>query len=853
MLDTEHIAKRFYRTYKAEHAGFFAALQGLPDETACLTYADLMLHRLMVLYFLQQNGFLDGDVDYLHHHLLSTQKHAGKDLFYHSCLLPLFYEQLCRYYCPMQFAIRLFQKHELELSASIQIPDSAFERLFTFFDGYRWRLDGDRSQASNELYPEILAYIFEQGINRKEKGVYYTSRDVAEYITERTILPYFFTTIKEQFSHVFGSDAPLWQLLQTVPDRYIRAAVKHPAYLAGESEREYKERRTYYAQLQSRLQSGQIRTIDSFITYNLDLRQFALDSIATCEQAELLLNIYMALEQATILDPTCGSGAFLLTALTLLETLYTACLDRMHIVIGQQTHSAAKQKPVDQEHVAAYQSLLSCINQYPNQACFIVSTIILHNLHGVDLMEEATELCKLCLFLAQLRYITPAQGRSWQQLPATRYNILTGNALVGYVHKKDAVLTSGNTKLPGRQEMLDDQPVASQDIDEPHFSDNSGYMKPIQRRDHQPFHWFANFPAALARGGFDVIIGNPPYVEYSKVRQVYQIYGYETESCGNLYAAVIERSLALSRKGGYLGLIVPLSICGGERFEQLRTTIRKNTGHIWLANFEIFPSRLFDGAFQRLSILLAQYGHISHCNAYVTKIRRWYAIERPHLIDLITYTPTTAMLRPSVFPKLAAPLQENIVRKMLERAPGSTLAKALFPRQTNHFVYYQEATNYWMKTVCRVPFYRKNGEVMEPPHGRFLYFNDACIARTVMAVMNSSLFYVWFATYSDGFHLSHALVKDFPIDDGLFTIQELPTLSLRLEADIQLYATRSTRNTKSGKGANREGHQIELEEYHMSRSKPIIDEIDAILAQHYRFTSEELAFIVNYDGKYRMG
>ena len=471
-------------------------------------------------------------------------------------------------------------------------------------------------------------------------------------------------------------------------------------------------------------------------------------------------------------------------------------------------------------------------------------------------MEEATELCKLRLFLAQLRYINPARDRSWQQLPATRYNILAGNALVGYVHKNDAALTSGNAALPERQEMLDRQLMASQGTDEQHFSNNYGYMKSIQQRqrDHQPFHWFANFPAAMARGGFDIIIGNPPYVEYSKVRQVYQVYGYETESCGNLYAAVIERSLALSWKGwGYLGLIVPLSLCGGERFEQLRATIRQNTSNIWLANFEIFPSRLFDGAFQRLSILLAQHKQTAHCRVHVTKIQRWYAAERPHLIDLITYTPTTAMLRPSVFPKLASPLQENIVCKMLERARGVTLAKALFPRQTSHFVYYQEATNYWMKAVCRIPFYQKNGVVTEPQHGRFLYFNDERAARTVMAIMNSSLFYVWFATYSDGFHLSHALVKDFPADDGLFTIQELPTLSLRLEADIQLHATRSTRNTKPGKGADRKGHQIELEEYHMSYSKSIIDEIDTILAHYYGFTSEELDFIMNYNGKYRMG
>src|SRR5204862_3104200 len=130
---------------------------------------------------------------------------------------------------------------------------------------------------------------------------------------------------------------------------------------------------------------------------------------------------------------------------------------------------------------------------------------------------------------------------------------------------------------------------------------------------------------------------------YSKVRKEYTVRGYETESCGNLYAAVLERSLALCRsEHGCVGLIVPLSVCGGERFEQLRAAIRANTSALWLANFEIFPCRLFDGAFQRLSILIANHGLLP-CNgpplAHVTRIQRWYAVERPHLLSLITYTP----------------------------------------------------------------------------------------------------------------------------------------------------------------------------------------------------------------------
>jgi hypothetical protein len=47
--------------------------------------------------------------------------------------------------------------------------------------------------------------------------------------------------------------------------------------------------------------------------------------------------------------------------------------------------------------------------------------------------------------------------------------------------------------------------------------------------------------------------------------------------------------------------------------------------------------------------------------------------------------------------------------------------------------------------------------------------------------------------------------------------------------------------------------EVEYDEFYMKLSKPIIDEIDKVLARHYGFTEEELDFIINYDIKYRMG
>ncbi len=278
-------------------------------------------------------------------------------------------------------------------------------------------------------------------------------------------------------------------------------------------------------------------------------------------------------------------------------------------------------------------------------------------------MEEATELCKLCLFLALTGCSEKAEDV--QAFSSVNWNIVSGNALVGSIY------------------------------------------------------WVEAFPHIMKKGGFTVIVGNPPYIEYSKVRQEYVVAGYETQSYGNIYAAVVERSLSLCRPGkSYLGLIVPLSVCGGGRFAQLRRTMTGQLAQLWLANFEIFPSRLFDGAFQRLSIVIAQHGflgkgeiqgdesldainrvptilgemNMGECTIYTTRIQRWYAVERPYLIDLMRYIHAQRTVKAGVFPKLASSLQETILQKLVEKAGRLSIASVLYPRRTEQFVYYQEAT-----------------------------------------------------------------------------------------------------------------------------------------------------------------
>ncbi len=77
-------------------------------------------------------------------------------------------------------------------------------------------------------------------------------------------------------------------------------------------------------------------------------------------------------------------------------------------------------------------------------------------------------------------------------------------------------------------------------------------------------------------------------------------------------------------------------------------------------------------------------------------------------------------------------------------------------------------------------------------------------------------------------------------------MNELSRINKRLTKDVR---THSRRRVYVYKTTGR----VEYDEFYMKLSKPIIDEIDAVLAEHYGFTAEELDYIVNYDIKYRMG
>src|SRR6266516_358101 len=637
--DIARIYKRFFKRFQAEYAIFLTYIHGITDNSDLNKYAMLTLTRLMFLYFLQHKNFLDNDPNYLSNHLKIFQN-CGDTTglnFYHDFLLCVLFNglsnsnhssDLCAIAGNIPFLnIDLFKENQIESNNSfIQISNEAFEGIFTFFDTYNWQQDDQTSPGDNVITPEIFVYIFERQINQKQMGAYYTQGDISEYIAKSTIIPFLFNAVEKKYPEPFQGNGHVWQLLKDNPDRYIYSAIKKGVEIALPSEieeglhdisrrnnwnrlaldayalpteiwREVIARRQHYQQIHIKLEADSPLSIDDLIIYNLDICQFAQDIIERCEDHKLLQAFYESILKLSVLDPTCGTGAFLFAALDILEPLYTACLNRLKQMepfngsVVFNTYYSTLEPGGDCFHNEDY--------QHPNLRYAILKSLVTSNLYGVDIMEEAIGICTMRLFLKLLAHIE--RPEEIEPLPNLGGNIRTGNALLGSVchagRSFDSLkVTSGGWRQTLRfaqGDTIEDNALPRQE------------NQPSTRQENQPFHWFLEFSQIMQNGGFDVIIGNPPYIESERAINFYQAANFKTSNTGNLYALIMERCAHLLVPSGRFGMIVPASATSTDGYLPLQQILLEQSS-LYISSFSDQRGKLFDIPHPRLCIITYQ-------------------------------------------------------------------------------------------------------------------------------------------------------------------------------------------------------------------------------------------------------
>jgi hypothetical protein len=855
-FDVEKVTKKFYDRFKTEHDSFLHFIKGIPDKQMESWYASVMVNRLMFLYFIQEKGFLNGDNEYLRNKLAESRDRKP-DAYYRDFLCPLFFQGFARKKAERSAATNkllgeipylnggLFQKHEIERlhDKTIVIADQAFQRLFDFFKEYNWHLDEREDRNDKEINPDVLGYIFEKYINNKMMGAYYTKEDITEHISQNTIIPFLLDEARKNCAVAFAPGGSVWRLLQDDPDRYIYDAMKKGADLplpteieAGVADvqqrdgwnrkapeeyalptelwREAIERQQRYRSIKAKLAAGEVHKVNDLVTLNLNIRRFAEDVILDCEGTDLLKAIWDAIRNVSVLDPTCGSGAFLFAALNILKPLYEACLTQMRAFV-KDMEAAGPHHP---KKLQAFKDVLADSDRHPKQDYFILKAIIVNNLFGVDIMEEAVEICKLRLFLKLVAQVE-SQDRI-EPLPDIDFNIRAGNTLVGYARYDDVkkAVTSkldfgdAMSRIEDKAKVLDsavdlfrkqqtqlDGTVTPEDKAElrrrfseleeelnDHLSGECGIRKSGVKQwkaSHKPFHWFCDFHSLMQSGGFDVIIGNPPYAEIPKeytrsyltqaFRSALPVWSRDED----LYTLVVERSLGILRTNGKFGMILPLSLAFSTKkpFVELRKVVDGENGLWWWSHFDRIPSALFGSEVRtRCTIsLLARGGSANSPSHATTALLRWTEDERPALFKRIRYSFLATSLLGGI-PKVGSQTEADVLGALL--AAGRPLAldgaqsvsfsslSTIAPDFPQPCVYVGGTAYNWFPAWRDIPpTTDAAGRPSLPARTAGMMYRSEQDANIVFALLCSSLGYWWWAVASDGFNLKRWLIERFPI------------------------------------------------------------------------------------------
>ncbi len=500
-LDVERVTKRFYEGFQKQHLEFLELVSGIPDAHDRRWYVSVLLNRLMFIYFLQKKGFLDrGKQSYLQERLEWSRNTLGEDQYFKSFLDKLFFEGFAR---PEEHRSKearaclghirylnggLFLPHRIEQeNEAIDVPDRAFAGLFQLFESYTWHLNDTPGGDDSAINPDVLGYIFEKYINQKSFGAYYTRPEITDWLCEQTI------------------------------HRVVLDRVNLP-------------------------EGAGITPTDGSPARFDDIADLLLH--LTPQLCRQLLRV---LPTISLLDPACGSGAFLVAALKAMHSLYGA-------VVGAAETSADK---------GLKKMVAELREKHPSLGYYFKKQIITQNLYGVDIMEEATEIARLRLFLSLVA--SASREEELEPLPNIDFNIMPGNSLVGLLHVKDdqfnrhgqgdlfaltyrqlvdeknrlvqsyrdatvyadelvSLRNNIESKKDKARERLDE--ILREDFihlkvqyEEPTWDDKKNEVgKSTKRkltikdiRALHPFHWDYEFDEVMQKGGFDAILANPPW------------------------------------------------------------------------------------------------------------------------------------------------------------------------------------------------------------------------------------------------------------------------------------------------------------------------------------------------------
>ncbi len=615
-FDVEPVTKQFFAKYKQlfEHAE--QQITGFSDPEDRKQFVQTLFNRLMFVYFLSRKGWLkyDTKTDYLNELWKAYEAHAGHDNFYRDRLTFLFFEGLNN---PDSRDVRggvdfligevpflnggLFEKSNLDNTVErerIPVPDDAIRPLMTnLFDQFNFTvMESTPFDIEVAVDPEMLGKVFEELVTgRHDSGAYYTPRPVVSFMCREALKGY----LEGRLS------GPLSDPLSP------------------------RERVRVRAQLHS---DALARFVDHHDASDLSL-----------SQAEQIRD---ALSEVTVVDPACGSGAYLVG---MMQELVDLRVELYNQKLKQDPHSLYELK----------------------------LHIIERNLHGVDLDPFAVNIAMLRLWLSlAIEY----EGEKPEPLPNLDFKIVEGDSLLGpdlsetgqqgvLGYDGNAVNELRNLKSrymtesePNRKTQLREAITEAEATIREQLSHFAGADNALD--------WRIDFAEVIANGGFDIAVANPPYVAHDNISQAVKSNlksNFDVwEPYADLYCYFIERTVTLLRPSGVSVLITSNSYFRAQYGRCTRAFLSASTsilGVISLDRTQIFENAIVDSA-----VVITQKGRRAPTKA-------WIATGPLATNDIDEFVATNAFVcEQSYFSErpwtLAAPNDLAILDKLRKQGPS---------------------------------------------------------------------------------------------------------------------------------------------------------------------------------------
>jgi len=325
------------------------------------------------------------------------------------------------------------------------------------------------------------------------------------------------------------------------------------------------------------------------------------------ENYEEAKNKIIEIKSIKVLDPACGSGSFLIEVFDCIYSAYHRYND--HII--QSTRETQSRSSMDQYVSNTYDNFL-----IPS----IGESILLDNLHGVDLDPQAVEITKLNLWIKMLsrspeKYRPIFEIRQTKLLPSLDLKIKCGNSLVhGFNDEfrseqrvvdsleelselRSSILSliikttpsfDTNVDLPLIFEELSElmsrlrlvksdllPPINQRIVDEGYFELDDDVFEGLSGN---PFNWEVEFPEVFEHGGFTTIVGNPPHgADLTSEERRYITNDYELgQGKKNTAYIFIELCVEILQDNGKIGLVIPKSLLFSQEWGKVRNYLLEN-------------------------------------------------------------------------------------------------------------------------------------------------------------------------------------------------------------------------------------------------------------------------------------